>query len=152
MCSYPLKFSAGEILRYSQMFNYLIFMIMRKYTIFKDKEWYNRKYDGRRKEFKGISKDDFAAAVKKAIYRRFIRSRYDYRSDVRRAYEYIKDRCRPENGSYQKMPMYGNTYLYLCSPVYGHSDYNKARVLKIKGNEKKCEFLIRVANRINNKK
>lgn len=50
-----------------------------------------------------------------------------------------------DNGfdNYSKVAMMGETYLYACSPVYGHNDYNKARILPKKGNEKFCEILIK---------
>jgi hypothetical protein len=44
--------------------------------------------------------------------------------------------------NYTKVPMMGHTWLYACSPIYGHSDYNKARMIEIKGNERYCALLI----------
>lgn len=43
---------------------------------------------------------------------------------------------------YSKVAMMGETYLYACSPVFGHKDYNKSRMLLRKGNERFCEILI----------
>lgn len=115
-------------------------------------EWHGTdrvlRYDGRKKMFRGISREEFTTAKEKAFYRRFIRSPYQAKSDLRRCYEYILDRSRPENGSYQKIAIYGQTWLYLCSPVYGHSYYNKARLMPIAGHEKECAFLIRVSRRV----
>lgn len=48
---------------------------------------------------------------------------------------------------YTKRPFMGFTYLYFCSPVYGHSDYNKSRCIPIKGNERACELLIKLADK-----
>lgn len=48
---------------------------------------------------------------------------------------------------YTKRPMTGRTHLYFCSPVYGHSDYNKWRAMPIKGNERFCELLCRLADK-----
>lgn len=121
-----------------------------KYSIFQQKEWYFRKYDGRRKEFRGVSKEDFKKAQEKAIYRRFYRSRYEPKSLLRRCYESVCEWAKPELSNYQKVVMYGYTYLYLCSPVYGHKDYNKHRLMPISGNERECEFLMRVSNRVAN--
>lgn len=45
--------------------------------------------------------------------------------------------------SYTKVAMLGDSWLYGCSPVYGHRDYNKARILPIAGNERTCELLIK---------
>ena len=118
-------------------------------SLLKNPHWYNEKYDGRRREFRGIDNESWEEAKKKAIYRRFCRTKsYDYVvSQIRIAYLTVKDRSKPENGSYQKVAMYGNTWLYLCSPIYGHSDYNKSRLLPIKGHEKECEWLIKVSEK-----
>lgn len=45
--------------------------------------------------------------------------------------------------AYTKVPTMGNTHLYSASPYYGHADYNKARILKIEGNERFCELLVK---------
>lgn len=118
-------------------------------SLLKRQNWYNEKYDGRRREFRGIDKESWEEAKKKAIYRRFCRTKsYDYVvSQIRIAYLTVKDRSKPEHGSYQKVAMYGYTWLYLCSPIYGHSDYNKSRLLPIKGHEKECEWLIKVSEK-----
>lgn len=114
--------------------------------------WYDEKYDGRKKEFRGISKTEWREAKEKAFYRRHVRTTAkDYAiSPLRKAYNYIQERSKPQNGRYQKVAMYGHTWLYLCSPIYGHADYNKARILPIKGHEKQCEWLIRVSERVAN--
>lgn len=111
--------------------------------------WYDKKYDGRRKEFRGIDKNAWNEAKEKAFRRRFVRTTSeDYAvSDLRQAYNSIKEWSKPEHGRYQKVAMYGHSWLYLCSPVYGHSDNNKARILPIKGHEKQCEWLIKVSER-----
>jgi len=90
--------------------------------------------------------------------------RWAYRSDVeetashskhgvyeplRRQYivECLKKECLDPESNYAKRPMMGHTHLYFCSPVYGHSDYNKWRALPIKGNERFCELVIKYADR-----
>ena len=118
--------------------------------IFKIDGWWNMKYDGRRKIFKGLSKKEFAVAQEKAVRRRYFSVPYYEKSLLRRCYESVCDWAKPVHGSYQKVVMYGYTYLYLCSPIYGHSDYNKSRLIPIKGNERECEFLMRVSNRVAN--
>ena len=121
-------------------------------SLLKSPNWYNEKYDGRRREFRGIDKESWEEAKKKAIFRRFFRPRSEEYvvSQLRKAYLTIKDRSKPEHGSYQKVAMYGYTWLYLCSPIYGDFDYNKLRLLRIKGHEKECEWLIKVSKRIAN--
>lgn len=49
--------------------------------------------------------------------------------------------------SYTKRPIMGKTHLYFASPVYQHSDYNKWRAMEIKGNERFCEVICRLADK-----
>lgn len=121
------------------------------YKIFSLENWFNISYDGRKSIFRGISRKDFEAAKEKAFYRRYVRAPYQAKSLLRRCYESVCDCARPENGSYQKIVMYGHTWLYLCSPVYGHRDYNKSRLMPISGNERSCEFLAKVSKRVSGK-
>ena len=115
-------------------------------------EWYFMKYDGRRREFRGIKKESWKEATQKAMHRRLVRSLEDNCavSQLRKAYNAVKECAKPEHGRYQKVAMYGYTWLYLCSPIYGHSDYNKSRLLPIKGHERQCEWLIKVSERTAN--
>lgn len=121
-------------------------------TLFQNPNWFNLKYDGRKKMFRGISKDEWYVAQQKAIRRRYFRTTSaDYVvSNLRKAYLSINEWSKPEHGSYQKVAMYGHTWLYLCSPIFGHSDYNKSRILEIKGHEKQCEWLMKVSERVAN--
>lgn len=123
-------------------------------SLLKNPYWFNKKFDGRKKEFRGIDKKEWFDAQKKAIRRRYVRTTSkDYEvSKLRQAYNAIKEWSKPEHGNYQKIAMYGHTYLYLCSPIYGHSDYNKHRILEIKGHEKECEWLMNVSKRVANGK
>lgn len=90
--------------------------------------------------------------------------RWAYRSDVEEAaahskhgvfeplkkqyiVEYLKEQCLDPASNYAKRPMLGHTHLYFCSPVYGHSDYNKWCALPIKGNERFCELVIKYADK-----
>ena len=94
----------------------------------KSPRWYDAKFDGRKKEFRGIDRKEWCEAINKAFHRRFVRMKPERyaTSDLRKAYNCIKEWSKPEHGRYQKVAMYGHTWLYLCSPIYGHSDYNKA--------------------------
>ncbi len=56
------------------------------------------------------------------------------------------------NGNYTKVPMIGRTRLFFCSPVYGHSDYNKVMTCAIKGNENFCNKVVDLGERILAKK
>lgn len=60
---------------------------------------------------------------------------------------YLKEQCADPTSNYAKRPMLGYTHLYFCSPVYGHSDYNKWRALPIEGNERFCEIVIKYADK-----
>lgn len=64
--------------------------------------------------------------------------------------DYLKEQCKNPTSKYAKKPMLGHTHLYFCSPVYGHSDYNKWRALPIEGNEAFCEAVIKYANKFFN--
>lgn len=59
----------------------------------------------------------------------------------------LKRECQDVTSNYAKRPMMGHTWLYFCSPVYGHSDYNKRRMIPIKGNERFCELVIKYADK-----
>jgi len=124
----------------------------KNYEIFKQDHWWDKRYDGRKKEFRclPLNRKQFFDAQTKAIHRRYIRTTSDdYAvSRLRQAYLSVKEWAKPEHGSYQKVVMYGHTWMYLCSPIFGHSDYNKSRLIPIEGNQKKCEFLIKVSKRI----
>lgn len=61
--------------------------------------------------------------------------------------EELKRNIREGLTNYTKVPVLGYTHLYFVSPYYGHSDYNKWCALPIKGNEKFCEKLIKVAKK-----
>jgi len=71
-----------------------------------------------------------------------------YRGDARkRVVDLLKRECKDVTSAYAKRPMMGFTHLYFCSPVYGHSDYNKACMIVIEGNERFCELVIKYADK-----
>lgn len=59
----------------------------------------------------------------------------------------LKHECQDVTSNYAKRPMMGETWLYFCSPIYGHNDYNKRRMIPIQGNERFCELVIKYANK-----
>ena len=61
--------------------------------------------------------------------------------------EELKRNIRGGLNNYTKVPVLGYTHLYFVSPYYGHSDYNKWCALPIKGNEKFCATLIKLAKK-----
>ena len=60
---------------------------------------------------------------------------------------YFRDELSRGLTPYTKRPFLCKTHLYFCSPVYGHGDYNKWRSVSIKGNERLCDTLIRLADK-----
>lgn len=61
--------------------------------------------------------------------------------------EELKRNIRDGLNNYTKVPVLGYTNLYFVSPYYGHRDYNKWCALPIKGNEKFCKTLIKLAKK-----
>ncbi len=68
-------------------------------------------------------------------------------NDRKNVIDMLKRECADVVSSYAKRPMYGVSHLYFCSPLYGHQDYNKRRMIKIDGNERFCELVINYANK-----
>ena len=60
----------------------------------------------------------------------------------------LRDLYKNGLNKYSKVPMMGHTHLYFCSPIYGHSDYNKVMACTIKGNEKFCNDVISLGGKI----
>lgn len=59
---------------------------------------------------------------------------------------FLKDQISKPISNYSKAAMRGNTHLYFCSPVYGHSDYNKwCTMLPIQGNEEFVDKIISIS-------
>lgn len=109
--------------------------------------WYIKRFDRRYREFKGITIEDWQM-MKAKHYCRLGRRDYDMRTKLQRAVDAVKKWSNPENGSYQKIAIWGYTNLYLASPDYQHEDYNKSILLPIKGNERACELLIKLSKKI----
>ena len=66
-----------------------------------------------------------------------------YQIAVKKFKEYAKDPKSP----YTKRPIMGQTNLYFASPVYRFRDYNKWEVMPIKGNERFCETICKLADK-----
>lgn len=65
------------------------------------------------------------------------------------ALQAFKDNIRmwSESPNYAKRPMMGRTHLWFCSPAFGHRDYNKWCAMPIKGNERFCETICKLADK-----
>lgn len=49
--------------------------------------------------------------------------------------------------NYTKRPMIEGEHLWFCSPYYGYNDYNKRKMMRVKGNERFCDLLVKVADK-----
>ena len=72
---------------------------------------------------------------------------YQKKTYIQHAMEVFRRELTRPFDSYTKRPVMGFTNLYLCSPVYGHRDYNKSILMPIAGYERFCELIVRVADR-----
>lgn len=66
--------------------------------------------------------------------------------------KHIAINCLRENiargiDNYSKRPIMGREHLWFASPVYRLNDYNKWRSVEIKGNERFCETICRLADK-----
>lgn len=91
----------------------------------------------------------YMARREKIPYRIYARNYCDFYSNNRRhfALAMLKEEMSRPIDNYSKQPMLGHTHLYFCSPIYGHNDYNKRKMLEIRGNERFCDLLVSVGNK-----
>lgn len=54
---------------------------------------------------------------------------------------YVKSMLKRKFDNYSKIPVLGKTHLYFANPFFLHSDYNKVRLIEIKGNEKLIQII-----------
>lgn len=100
--------------------------------IYKMEKWWFKKYDGRRKEFKGLTKQAFEEARDKHILRYWRSEFAAVRSEAtpRAAYSRAKHYNNEELKSYRKIVAIDSGHVWLISPVYKWSDYNKSTILR----------------------
>lgn len=91
------------------------------------------------------------AAETMAWYKRGAYGQYGNSHYRQKALIMLRRLLTEDHGNYTKVPMLGHTHLYFCSPVYGHSDYNKVCACKIKSNEEFCRKIIEIAERFEKK-
>ena len=74
---------------------------------------------------------------------------YDFYRDNYRHITMCKLREEIARGTdnYTKRPIMGKTRLYFASPFFGHGDYNKACMMPIRGNERFCELICKLADK-----
>ncbi len=63
------------------------------------------------------------------------------------ALQRFREEVRRGLDSYTKRPIMDGDYLYWASPVFGMDDYNICRAMPVKGNERFCELLCRLADK-----
>lgn len=63
---------------------------------------------------------------------------------------YVKSMLKRKFDNYSKIPVLGKTHLYFAHPIFLHSDYNKVRLIEIKGNEKLIQIIFSLFNKYSN--
>lgn len=98
---------------------------MKSYDIYKRLDWNRLKFDGRKKEFKGVDRVAFEAAKEKSIYR--MAHKYVPELDGRTESLKAVDFCKLGRGTkYEKTLLPGGKYIWFASPLFGMNDYNKS--------------------------
>lgn len=96
--------------------------------------------------FGGIEKTNRQIMIAQRTARKYIEF---YDANVRHfALSMFRDEINRPFGTYTKRPVMGETHLYFVSPTYGFDDYNKRRMMPIKGNERFCELLVRMGDKV----
>ena len=95
---------------------------------------YNIAYTGNRHQTEPI-----------AMVRASIRFQHENQKHI--AIECLRENIARGLDNYTKRPIMGHTHLYFASPVYQHRDYNKWQSMEIKGNERFCEVICKLADK-----
>lgn len=96
--------------------------------------------------FGGIEKTNYQIMIAQRTARKNIEF---YDANVRHfALSMFRNEINRPFDSYTKRPVMGETHLYFVSPTYGFDDYNKRRMMPIKGNERFCELLVRMGDKV----
>lgn len=81
-------------------------------------------------------------------YRNFCReTEFNERNKRHLAMQHLREEIARGTDRYTKRPMMGITHLYFASPIYKHRDYNKFAAMEIKGNERFCEVICKLADK-----
>ena len=114
-------------------------------TIRDDRKAYSMAYDSQRKQ-RNLAAETMSW-YKRGAYGQYGDSHYRHEALIM-----LRRLLTEDHGNYTKVPMLGHSRLYFCSPVYGHSDYNKVRTCSIEGNETFCNKVVALGERIFEKK
>lgn len=97
---------------------------MKNYAVFKIKGWEYMNFDGRKKIFRGMTRTEFADA--KDMHFAHIRARYGSAPEGRcESLETVNFLRQFVGTNYEKIIIEGNKHLYIASPIFLHSNYNK---------------------------
>lgn len=102
-----------------------------KANIFKVENWYDRRYDGRRKEFKGITREEFKKAVRRHYDHSYNKLKVtDIYAERRRIIAYFANIPYKYEGDglddfnlYQRPASNGRGYVAICPGESGNNYY-----------------------------
>ena len=87
---------------------------------------------GNTKHFKGLPVSLFRDIVEKKKARELLKdSNFSNLRPLERIRIMLRQSIANKGTNYHKVMIMGNTGIYYASPVYGHSDYNKVRIMDI---------------------
>lgn len=107
-------------------------------------------FDGRKKIFRGMKKAEFSDA--KGRHFAHIRARYGSAPECRcKSLETVDFLKRYAGTNYEKIIIEGNKHLYIASPIFLHSDYNKSIFAEnTPKNRKKANLINRLLSKAKN--
>lgn len=110
--------------------------------------WTRTNFHGNTKKIGELAINDLKAIVSKKIKRELSKIYTGKKSEIQIVRSLINQSLKSKGTNYFKIMIEGNTGIYLASPVYLHSDYNKCRLFD--KNEKTLK-LMQLFNNIVNK-
>jgi len=90
--------------------------------------WTPINFHGNRKKVGQLSIDKFTEIVKKKRAREYAKIDLSKKTNVQITRRLINQALKTKGTNYFKIMIEGSTGIYLASPVYLHSDYNKCRL------------------------
>ena len=110
--------------------------------------WSRTNFHGNTKKIGELAINDLKKIVSKKIKRELSKIYTGKKSEIQIVRSLINQSLKSKGTNYFKIMIEGNTGIYLASPVYLHSDYNKCRLFD--KNEKTLK-LMHLFNKIVNK-
>lgn len=90
--------------------------------------WTSTRFHGNKKKIGNLSVSEFKEIVEKKRAREYAKIDLSKKTNVQIVRKLINDALRNKETNYFKIIIEGNNNLYLASPIYLHSDYNKCRL------------------------